>query len=90
MNNKIGDENMEENKNMKWKEASVVPKCPKCKKPIEQLIRTAQRLFSLKRGYSIYVDGLFYCPECEEPLFNIEMEATEFLKGNLQLTSQNG
>lgn len=71
-----------------------MPKCPKCKKEIEDLDFSGTAVvfmrFYLAQGrYPEYDeretefkgnDDEYFCPECEKKLFNTEEEAIKFLK----------
>ena len=68
-------------------------KCPKCKEKIETLnfngTATVFMRFSLSGGYPDYErentefrgdDDEYFCPICDEKLFNTEDKASKFLK----------
>ena len=71
-----------------------MPKCPKCKKEIEQLRNYCQG----ENVYSLWLEGNdiqydlkdfigrneneYCCPECHEVIFTDEEEAIKFLKEN--------
>jgi predicted RNA-binding Zn-ribbon protein involved in translation (DUF1610 family) len=66
-----------------------MPKCPRCGKEIDHLLVHSRAImeydYSIKQGFK-YLDTLeedfesFYCPKCNEELFDNEDEAFEFLK----------